>query len=68
MVRKNFRRLWLTLGIAALFLGSGFSAADQAAAALTTFETTNFAGSGICAVCHSRLRDEALNDVSMDAH
>ena len=35
---------------------------------LTTFETNDFSGSGICAVCHSGLTDEAGNDVSNDAH
>ena len=35
---------------------------------LTTFETADFSGSGVCAFCHSRLSDEAGNDVSNDAH
>ena len=34
---------------------------------LTTFETDDFSGSGICAMCHSSLTDEAGNDVSNDA-
>jgi len=34
---------------------------------LTTFETDDFSGSGICALCHSSLTDEAGNDVSNDA-
>ena len=37
------------------------------ATTLTTFETDDFSGSGICALCHSRLTDEAGNDVSNDA-
>jgi hypothetical protein len=68
MVRKNFKPSWPALGLAALLLISGFSVADHAAAALTTFETADFSGSGICAVCHSRLSDEEPKDVSMDAH
>ena len=34
---------------------------------LTTFEADDFSGSGICALCHSRLTDEVGNDVSNDA-
>ncbi len=35
---------------------------------LTTFQTADFAGSGVCAFCHSGLRDSGGNDVSIDAH
>lgn len=35
---------------------------------LTTFQTADFAGSGVCALCHSGLTDNAGNDVSIDAH
>jgi len=42
--------------------------AQTAGASLSSFETANFSGSGICAMCHSRLQDEAGNDVSNDAH
>jgi hypothetical protein len=35
---------------------------------LTTFETADFSGSGICAFCHSSLSDSAGNDVSIDSH
>ncbi len=34
---------------------------------LAAFSTANFTGSGMCAVCHSELVDEAGNDVSIDA-
>jgi hypothetical protein len=37
-----------------------------AGSALTTFVTTDFSGSGNCAMCHSSLRDSAGNDVSID--
>ena len=42
--------------------------AGQGAATLTTFATDDFSGSGVCAMCHSGLTDEANNDVSNDAH
>ncbi len=35
---------------------------------LSTFQTTHFAGSGTCALCHSSLRDTTGQDVSIDAH
>ena len=41
--------------------------AVRAGTTLTTFETEDFSGSGICAMCHSSLVDEAGNDVSNDA-
>lgn len=41
--------------------------AGMVATTLTTFETDDFSGSGNCALCHSRLTDEAGNDVSNDA-
>ena len=37
------------------------------ATTLTIFETQVFSGSGICAMCHGNLIDEAGNDVSNDA-
>jgi hypothetical protein len=40
----------------------------QGGTALTTFQTADFSGSGICASCHSALTDDAGNDVSNDAH
>jgi len=42
-------------------------AGGQGRATLTTFETEDFSGSGICAACHSGLTDELGNDVSNDA-
>ena len=39
----------------------------MAGTTLSTFETQDFSGSGICALCHSSLTDEAGNDVSNDA-
>jgi hypothetical protein len=42
--------------------------AGVAQTTLTTFETDDFSGSGICAMCHSNLTDEVGNDVSNDAH
>jgi len=57
----------LAFGMASLCLISGFILANHAAAALTTFKTADFSGSGVCAFCHSRLTDKAGNDVSNDA-
>jgi hypothetical protein len=34
---------------------------------LSTFETDDFSGSGVCAFCHSGLKDSAGSDVSIDA-
>jgi hypothetical protein len=72
-----FRYLLLTLTITSFFGLSDFSLAQRvgpgpgggmAGTTLTTFETDDFSGSGICALCHSSLTDEAGNDVSNDAH
>ena len=41
--------------------------AGQAATNLTNFVTQDFSGSGVCAMCHSRLTDQE-KDVSNDAH
>lgn len=68
MLHKSFKLVVFALGIAFLCLISGFTLVQHAVAALTTFETDDFSGSGICAVCHSSLRDEDNNDVSNDAH
>lgn len=35
---------------------------------LSTFTTADFSGSGICAFCHSSLRDSSGADVSIDSH
>ena len=76
-----FRYLILTVTIATFFQMSDLLFAQQfgpgagpgpgggvAQTTLTTFETDDFSGSGICAMCHSGLTDEAFNDVSNDAH
>ena len=61
--------LFVLLGSTLLFAqqnGPGPGGANTTA--LTNFETGAFAGSGICAFCHSNLFDSAGNDVSNDAH
>ena len=64
----------LAAGSTALGQGPGWAGGGGGAGGatptteLTTFETQNFAGSGICAACHSGLRDANGNDVSMDTH
>ncbi len=77
---KYFRNLLLTLAVASFLPMSNLLFAQQfgpgagpgpgggvAQTTLTTFETEDFSGSGICALCHSSLTDEAGNDVSNDA-
>jgi hypothetical protein len=44
------------------------STSSAGAAQLTAFSTAYFAGSGICAQCHSGLYDESRADVSIDSH
>ena len=79
-MRINFFRylLW-TIAVSAFLQILNFSLAQQfgpgagpgggiAQTTLTTFETDDFSGSGICAMCHSSLTDDALNDVSNDSH
>lgn len=48
--------------------GGGGGGGGMAGTALTTFQTADFAGSGVCAMCHSGLVDGAGQDVSIDAH
>ena len=84
MRKHYFRYLILTLTITSFFQIPDFLFAQQfgpgagpgpvagvAQTTLTTFGTADFSGSGICAMCHSGLTDEATptpNDVSNDAH
>jgi hypothetical protein len=77
MRTKFLKYLLWALAVCALCQAAGLSpAAAQPGpgpgtggpAALTTFETFDFSGSGICALCHSRLTDADGNDVSNDAH
>ena len=75
-----FRCLISMFAISLFFQIPGFLSAQQAGpgagpgpgagvaqTTLTTFETDDFSGSGICAMCHSSLTDEAGTDVSNDA-
>lgn len=55
MTHKNMRRTWLIASIAFILWLPGVTYGQQ----LTTFETTNFSGSGVCAFCHNRLSDQA---------
>ncbi|MBW2481982.1 MAG: hypothetical protein JRF38_18480, partial [Deltaproteobacteria bacterium] len=77
MFTKFFKYLLWALAVCALCQAAGLSPAPAqpgpgpGLTALTTFETADFSGSGICAMCHSGLTDEATptpNDVSNDAH
>ena len=47
--------------------GGGGGGGGMTGTTLTTFETTEFSGSGVCAFCHSSLRDSTGNDVSIDS-
>ena len=67
MLYKNCRITLVAVCICAVCLVSGITPANCRAAALTTFVTDDFSGSGVCAFCHSRLVDKARNDVSNDA-
>ena len=67
MLYKNHRITLVAVCICAVCLVSGITPANCRAAALTTFVTDDFSGSGVCAFCHSRLVDKARNDVSNDA-
>ncbi len=78
MQRISLRHILLALAMTFIFQISDVALAQQAGpgpgqgggmglTTLTTFETDDFSGSGICALCHSRLTDEAGSDVSNDA-
>jgi len=66
--------------VTSLVLGSCSSPADQttqiptttqpsySGMALVNFETSDFSGSGNCAMCHVSLNDSAGNDVSIGSH
>ncbi|HSL19301.1 MAG TPA: hypothetical protein VLB51_15460 [Methylomirabilota bacterium] len=61
--------LWLAPMVVSAQTGTGPGpAAGQGATTLSTFETEDFSGAGVCATCHSRLKDSVGNDVSNDAH
>ncbi len=75
-MKKTLFYLLLILAVASFLLISDFLLAQRAGPGpgagmggitLATFETADFSGSGICALCHSNLTDEAGNDVSNDA-
>ena len=77
MFTKFFKYLLWALAVSALCQAAGLLPAPAqpvpgpGPTALTTFETADFSGSGICAMCHSGLTDQATptpNDVSNDAH
>ena len=70
---KLLRLSFITvLASAVLFLAADHGAAgrdaDPANRPLTVFTSAFFAGSGVCTFCHSELKDQAGNDVSIDAH
>jgi hypothetical protein len=48
--------------------GGGMGGGGTTGTTLTAFQTADFSGSGVCAFCHSALKDSAANDVSVDKH
>ncbi len=48
--------------------GGGGGGGMGEATTLSTFQTADFSGSGICASCHSNLTDSQGNEVSIDGH
>jgi len=67
----SHRSLWiLTAVVAIVALAAAPTLAERphggAPTALTTFETADFSGSGVCAGCHTGLVDDALTEVSPD--
>lgn len=48
--------------------GGGGGGGGTTGTTLTAFQTADFSGSGVCAFCHSTLKDSAANDVSIDKH
>jgi hypothetical protein len=64
-IYRPFHFIFVCLTYLSILIASADSAgADQ----LTAFSTAYFAGSGICAQCHSQLYDESRADVSIDSH
>ncbi len=74
LLRCIFRPLiiWLILIISPLLMAvlspTTLFAASSESLPLADFMSSDFAGSGQCALCHSRLADESGNDVSIDSH
>lgn len=65
----NTRRSRYSVLICLTFFSILISSAGSAGAEqLTAFSTAYFAGSGVCAQCHSGLYDESRADVSIDSH
>jgi hypothetical protein len=63
-INRSFHFIFLCLTYFPILIASADSAG---AAQLTAFSTGYFAGSGICAQCHSGLYDQARADVSIDS-
>jgi hypothetical protein len=65
----NTRRSHYSVLICLICFYSFIVSADSAGAdQLTAFSTAYFAGSGVCAQCHTGLYDESRADVSIDSH
>jgi hypothetical protein len=64
-IHRSFHFIFICLAFLSTLIASASSAG---AAQLTAFSTGYFAGSGVCAQCHSGLYDESRTDVSIDSH
>jgi hypothetical protein len=64
-IHRSFHFILICLAFLSILIASTSSAG---AAQLTAFSTAYFAGSGVCAQCHSGLYDESGADVSIDSH
>jgi len=64
-IHRSFHLILICLTFLSILIAS---ATSTGAAQLTTFSTEYFAGSGVCAQCHSGLYDESRADVSIDSH
>jgi hypothetical protein len=64
-IHRSFHFIWVCLGYLFILIASAGSAGAEQ---LTAFSSAYFAGSGVCAQCHSGLYDESRADVSIDSH
>jgi hypothetical protein len=64
-IHRSFYFIWVCLTYFSILIASAGSAGAEH---LTAFSAAYFAGSGVCAQCHSGLYDESRADVSIDSH
>jgi hypothetical protein len=64
-IHRSFHFILVCLAYLFILIASADSVGAEQ---LTAFSTAYFAGSGVCAQCHSGLYDESRADVSIDSH